>query len=472
MHRLRLALFPLFILAALPSGAALDAPKLLAPAHNEVSTNARPAFTWAAVPGATAYEIEVAADFDFKTIVHPLTRVTGTSFTPAKPLFPAQRIWRVRALDAAGNPGKWTAPRVYRLRPEPKTSAAPTPPASAAAASAAKPGRTLRLLTPANNQESTNARPEFTWTPVTGATAYEIEVAADYNFKTIVHPLTRVTGTSFTPAKPLFPAQRFWRVRVIDASGKPGPWSASFVYKLKPAPLAETRPVESRPAVYPAHNQTGIVQQPSFTWEPEPGAAAYEIEIAADYDYKKVVVPVTRVETPRFVPLKPLATYNRFWRTRALAADGRAGPWSATRVYKLHAPAHTIAIPAGATLDQIRATIAAAPASSLITFAPKATYRLKLPQGDSHFLVLEKRDDLILDGNDSLFIIETPTAGAVALRDCRRVTLRRFRFDYDPLPHSIGAVESVNPAPANEVSTVTLRRLPGYPDFDAPHMLA
>ncbi|MDR0352553.1 MAG: right-handed parallel beta-helix repeat-containing protein, partial [Opitutaceae bacterium] len=40
------------------------------------------------------------------------------------------------------------------------------------------------------------------------------------------------------------------------------------------------------------------------------------------------------------------------------------------------------------------------------------------------------------------------------------------------LPHSIGAVESVNPAPANEVSTVTLRRLPGYPDFDAPHMLA
>ncbi|MDR0352555.1 MAG: right-handed parallel beta-helix repeat-containing protein, partial [Opitutaceae bacterium] len=84
--------------------------------------------------------------------------------------------------------------------------------------------------------------------------------------------------------------------------------------------------------------------------------------------------------------------------------------------------------------------------------------------------------DLILDGNDSLFIIETPTAGAVALRDCRRVTLRRFRFDYDPLPHSIGAVESINPAPAGAAketpSTITLRRLPGYPDFDAPHMLA
>jgi hypothetical protein len=531
MHRLNLALFSLFILAALPASAAPDAPKLLAPAHDETSTNARPGFTWAAVPGAAAYEIEVAADWDFKTIVVPATRVTETGFTPAKPLFPAQRFWRVRALDAAGNPGKWSATRVYRLQPGPKTSVPPSasaaagrarppgaPPAAtnataaagaaataananattaagtavaagAAGAPAAKPGKILKLLAPANTAEGTNARPAFTWTPVIAAAAYEIEVAADYDFKTIVHPLTRVTDANFTPAKPLFPAQRFWRVRVIDAGGKPGPWSAAFVYKLKPAPLAETRPVESRPAVYPAHNQEGIVQNPSFTWEPEPGAAAYEIEIAADYDYKKIVVPVTRVETPRFVPLKPLATHNRFWRVRPVAADGKAGKWSETRVYKLREPANKIAIPAGATLEQIRAAIAAAPASSLITFAPGATYRLKPAEGE-HLLMLEKRDDLILDGNDSLFIIETPTAGAIRMNECHRITMRRFRFDYDPLPHSVGTVVSVNttnnktaatgtaaPAPAAAagtafVPTITVRPLPGYPDFDAPHMLA
>ncbi|WP_334318962.1 right-handed parallel beta-helix repeat-containing protein [Termitidicoccus mucosus] len=254
------------------------------------------------------------------------------------------------------------------------------------------------------------------------------------------------------------------------------------------APLPVVGAAAGRPVVYPAHNQAGIVQQPSFTWEPEPGAAAYEIEIAADYDYKKIAVPVTRVETPRFVPLQPLYPATRFWRTRAIAADGNAGKWSDTRVYKLHAPANKINIPANATLAEIRAAIAAAPASSLITFAPKAAYRLKLPQGDTHFLTLEKRDDLIIDGNDSLFIIESPSAGAVSLRDCRRVTLRRFRFDYDPLPHSIGTVVSVNitndtagaaaPPIENRKSkienfpTVTLRRLPGYPDFDAPHMLA
>jgi hypothetical protein len=237
------------------------------------------------------------------------------------------------------------------------------------------------------------------------------------------------------------------------------------------APLP-ARAAASRSAVHPARNQAGIVQHPSFTWEPVPGAAAYEIEIAADYNFIKQAVPVTRVETPRFVPLQPLYPATRFWRTRHITADGKPGPWSDTRVYKLHAPANKINIPANATLAEIRAAIAAAPASSLITFAPKATYRLKPAEGDTHFLTLEKRDDLIIDGNDSLFVIENPSAGAVALRDCRRVTLRRFRFDYDPLPHSIGTVESVNPAPAKETSTITLRRLPGYPDFDAPHMLA
>ncbi|MDR2675116.1 MAG: right-handed parallel beta-helix repeat-containing protein, partial [Opitutaceae bacterium] len=369
-------------------------------------------------------------------------------------------------------------------------------------------------LAPAHNETSTNARPEFTWTAVAGAAAYEIEIAADYDFKTIVHPLTRVTGASFTPARPLHPAQRFWRVRVIDADGKPGPWSAAFVYKLKPPPPAETRPAESRPAVYPAHNQEGIVQQPSFTWPAEPGAAAYEIEIAADHDYKKVVLPPTRVETPRYVPLAPLYPSARFWRTRPVAADGAPGKWSGTRVYKLREPANKINIPATATLAQIRAAIDAAPDDSLITFAPGATYRIQ-PDESENFLTLEKRDDLILDGNGSLFIIETPTAGAVRMAGCRRVTLRRFRFDYDPPPHSIGTVVSVNttgnpsntapagataaadkitaPATAGAAAppivsrpkadslpnrkskienSITLLRLPGYPDFDAPFMLA
>ncbi|MDR1011796.1 MAG: right-handed parallel beta-helix repeat-containing protein [Opitutaceae bacterium] len=328
-----------------------------------------------------------------------------------------------------------------------------------------------RLLSPKHNEESTNARPAFTWTPVEGAAAYEIEIAADFDHKTIVVPVTRVDAPVFTPAEPLYPSSRFWRVRVIDASGKAGKWTDTFVYKLKPAPASAARAMTKRGSIYPANNQAGIVQNPGFTWDAAPDAVAYEIEIAADYNYSKIIVPATRVETPRYVPLQPLYPSARFWRTRVITAGGKAGAWSDSRVYKLHEPAAKIAIPANATLAEIRAAIAAAPASSLITFAPKAVYRLKMGEKDSHFLTLEKRDDLIIDGNDSLFIIDNPAAGALVMRECQRITFRRFRFDYDPLPHSAGVVESFNPG-AGGAATVTLRRLPGYPDFDAPHMLA
>ncbi len=466
MHRLNLALFSLFILIAIPANAAPDAPKLLSPKHNESSANATPTFTWAAVNGASAYEIEVAADFEFKTVVVPVTRVQTTSFTPGKPLYRAQRFWRVRAIDASGTAGKWSSLHVYRILSEPKAAAAPKP-----AASVAKPGKTLKLLTPMHNEESTNARPVFTWTPVEGAVAYEIEIAADYEYKKAVVPVTRVDTPSFTPAEPLYPSNRFWRVRAIHASGKAGKWTDTFVYKLKPAPASQARAMSKRPSVYPANNQAGIVQNPGFTWDAVPGAIAYEIEIAANFDFSKIVTPATRVETPRYVPLQPLYPSSRFWRTRAINADGKAGAWSDGRVYKLHEPANKINIPAGAALAEIRAAIAAAPASSIITFAPKATYRLKMGEKDSHFLTLEKRDDLIIDGNDSLFIIDNPRAGALNMRECQRITFRRFRFDYDPLPHSVGVVESFNPGEGS-AATVTLRALPGYPDFDAPHMIA
>ncbi|AWI09452.1 right-handed parallel beta-helix repeat-containing protein [Ereboglobus luteus] len=472
MNRSRFVLFLLFVFTALSATAAPNAPKLLTPKHNEVSLNATPVFSWAASPGAVAYEIEVSADYDFKTIVVPRTRVEGTSFTPAKPLHRTNRFWHVRAIDSAGNPGKWSSAYIYRLQPEPKTSAPAKAPASATpAASAVKESKTLKLLTPKHNEESTNATPVFTWTPVTGAVAYEIEIAADYEYKKTVVPVTRVDSPSFTPAEPLYPSNRFWRVRTIDASGKAGKWAGTFVYKLKPAPASQARAMTKRPAVYPANNQTGIVQNPSFTWDAVPGAVAYEIEIAADFTYKKTVVPVTRVETPRYVPMQALYPSARFWRTRAIQANGRAGEWSGTRVYKLHAPANKINIPANATLAEIRAAIDAAPASSLITFAPNATYRLKMNQKDSHFLTLSKRDDLIIDGNNSLFIIDNPSAGAFNMRECQRITVRRFRFDYDPLPHSVGVVESFNPG-EGAAATVTLRSLPGYPDFDAPHMIA
>src|SRR5688500_2767845 len=99
----------------------------------------------------------------------------------------------------------------------------------------------------------------------------------------------------------------------------------------------------------PAHNEVGYVEQPNFSWAPVVDAFAYEIQVAAIHDFSASIVASGTVEIPRFVPLAPLAQFNRFWRVRALDGSGTPGPWSSTFVYKLQAPANSYTIAANAT---------------------------------------------------------------------------------------------------------------------------
>lgn len=79
------------------------AASLTAPADNATSQGLTPVLTWAAVPGAASYLVEVATDAGFANIVASGT-VTTTSFnvTPALSATTTY-FWRVRASNACGN---------------------------------------------------------------------------------------------------------------------------------------------------------------------------------------------------------------------------------------------------------------------------------------------------------------------------------------------------------------------------------
>ncbi|QJX47511.1 T9SS type A sorting domain-containing protein [Hymenobacter taeanensis] len=66
-------------------------------------TTLRPAFTWNAVPNATSYDVQVATDPNFTTLVVNQTGITGTSFTASSALQPnATYYLRVRGVGACG----------------------------------------------------------------------------------------------------------------------------------------------------------------------------------------------------------------------------------------------------------------------------------------------------------------------------------------------------------------------------------
>jgi hypothetical protein len=71
----------------------------------------------------------------------------------------------------------------------------------------------------------------FTWTQVTGATGYEIQVAELPDMGRITHRLA-VGGTS-VPIRILAGVTRYWRVRAVD-NGVRGEWSDIWSFQTAP----------------------------------------------------------------------------------------------------------------------------------------------------------------------------------------------------------------------------------------------
>ncbi|WP_062531866.1 hypothetical protein, partial [Leptolinea tardivitalis] len=194
------------------------APVLVSPALNTLTNVTTPTFTWKAVLTANKYQIQVD---DLSTFASPALDVsdilgTATTYTPTSPITPdAKYYWRMRALNSTGGLGPWSSVSYFTL-----DSTAPAVPT---------------LLAPSNGA-SLSTLPTLSWSAVTGATAYQIQVDNDSNFESPLytspdgstdHPGTPLTVVSYKLANIPLVATYYWHVRARDAAGN---WSAYSAY--------------------------------------------------------------------------------------------------------------------------------------------------------------------------------------------------------------------------------------------------
>jgi subtilisin-like proprotein convertase family protein len=98
------------------------------------------------------------------------------------------------------------------------------------------------LVAPPPGATGLDRRPELSWAPVAGAVAYEIEVATDAAFASVVAS-ARIEGTSFlVPTALAAGSVHHWRVRAVNPCGASA-WSAARTFQTvaavcSPAPLA------------------------------------------------------------------------------------------------------------------------------------------------------------------------------------------------------------------------------------------
>ena len=163
-----------------------------------------PVFTWQAANNAISYEVEI-----FGGGGGAVGNVT--TFTPAAPIpTGAFKFWRVRGRNG-GDAGPWSAFNLFSVTP----LVISTP----------------NQLTPIGTQPALPNPPVFTWEASASgnATGYEVDI-----FGVGVSTVGNVT--TFTPAAPLTPGTKFWRIRARNG-GDASPWSSYKVFTLPAQPI-------------------------------------------------------------------------------------------------------------------------------------------------------------------------------------------------------------------------------------------
>lgn len=98
-----------------------------------------------------------------------------------------------------------------------------------------------QLLGPAG--EVAHPRPQFQWSPVTGAASYTLELCGDVECGRLLERLKGLTSTSWKPEAPMALASYFWRVTAISASGLDGYPAPASQFTITSAVEDETAPI-------------------------------------------------------------------------------------------------------------------------------------------------------------------------------------------------------------------------------------
>lgn len=166
-----------------------------APAANASVTKLTPTLSWTAVTGATGYELKHGFA-NPPTVV--ISNLKTTRITLTQPLIIGPVFWQVRARDAAGNWSAWSSVSSFNI--DSPANSAP---------------RIVRQGTSVT----------LTWNPQDWALGYEVQVATNSTFKTIVYQNNSLPANAWQTTITLPAGTYYWRIRIKSSATTWSPWS-------------------------------------------------------------------------------------------------------------------------------------------------------------------------------------------------------------------------------------------------------
>lgn len=267
-------------------------PTLVAPADSARNQATTITFLWSAVPNTVSYDFQIATDNAFINLVADVTGLMAATRDQAGFSAGATYHWRVRAVGAGGA-GAWSKPFIFTTRP-----LAPQVPT---------------ILAPNNQAQNIPRSVRLLWNPAERATQYDVQVATDEAFTTLVADEDSLTTTFYDVADLDLATTYFWRVRGRNEGGISA-WATPFSFGTQRGSIP-ANPVLLTP-VDAAQLTTTTVD---FIWRSN-RASSYTIQISPESDFSTIPVQSAGLTDTTFTAtgLTEGATY--FWRVQA--SDG------------------------------------------------------------------------------------------------------------------------------------------------------
>jgi hypothetical protein len=298
--------------------AAPQVPVPVSPADGATGQQLSPLLTWNKAAGAATYCLQVSADSNFASFAAVDSSLIDTVKQLGGLANSTTYFWKVSSKNAIGASG-WSVRRSFT------TFAA-----------------TLQMPTLESPKDGAVDQPKvpvLSWSTVTNAINYQVQVSAEKDFsKLVVDDATLVDGSK-TLVGLLNSTTYFWRVRAKSLSGTSNwtdPWSFTTIITTPGTP-ALVLPIDK------------AVDQPVsvvLTWNKATGSESYFLQIATDTGFSTGIVSSdsSLTDTVRSISgLSNSTTY--YWKVKGKNASGY-GFWSSYRTFS---------------------TIVAAPASPVLT---------------------------------------------------------------------------------------------------------
>lgn len=253
-----------------------------------VSTTGRPIFTWNNLLGAAQYMLMLKNMTTGQVTTATVDRQVVNSYQFPQSLGLGAYLFSMKGIDASGLSGNSSPPQSF-LSNEPVTLVSP-------------------------DKSMFSSFPTLTWSPVFGATSYEL-LLRNIRTWTVSASVSGLTTTSWTPATALPAGDYRWTVRAKLGNILTGSWSLFKDFNNAGRPVLLTP------------SGTTSNPTPTILWAAVTGAASYNLRIVR-VDTNAVVLDVQNLTGTSYSPLVALPPRQyRIW-VRAISTTGVTSEWS------------------------------------------------------------------------------------------------------------------------------------------------